>query len=277
MKTGQITTVEKVINNEILKYWTYPVFNGGTKIVSVVSYARIITKQKKMEQELIQAEKLKGIGQLAAGVAHELNNPICSILGFTELIKESIGKTNPLNELLNDIIDSAKRSKQIVTGLLEYARQSVSNVGFHNIEGVIDRTISLVEHNLKIKGINVVRDNEENLPMIKIDSQKTTQVFVNIISNSIDALAKGGRLSITTQRENEKFVSVRFHDDGCGIPIENINQIFNPFFTTKEVGSGTGLGLSIAREIIEQQNGTIDVESEVGKWTEFKIAFPVIL
>lgn len=275
LTTGKIVTVEKVIKGEVLKYWAYPVLNDRTKIENVVCCARIITDHKKLEKELIQSEKLKGIGQLAAGVAHELNTPLCAILGFSELMKESIEKNNPLHEFLDDIIDSAKESRDIVTGLLEYARHSISTVDFHDVESVVDRTISLVKPSLTLKEINVIRERTENLPEIRINIHKTVQVFMNIMSNAVDAMSQGGKLKITTQQEDGDYISISFSDDGCGISEQDMNQIFDPFFTTKDEGMGTGLGLSVVREIIEQQNGTIDVVSEVGKGTTFRISFPV--
>lgn len=274
-ESKDITITEKSIKGEILKYWTYPVFNGEKELVSVVSYGRNITNQKRIEQQLIQSEKLTGIGRLAAGVAHELNNPLASILGFSELMLESIGKDSPLHEFLIDIIESANQSKKIVTGLLEYARQSVSKTGSHNIIKVIDRTVSLVKHTLKVKEISVIVDNEEDLPGIKVDMQKTIQVFLNIITNAIDSMPDGGKLFIKTRKESDKYISVGFRDSGIGIPEENLNKIFDPFFTTKEAGIGTGLGLSICLGIIEQQNGKIDVKSEFGKGTTFKISLPI--
>ncbi len=274
-KTKQVTITEKLIKGEILKYWTYPVFNGGNELESIVSYGRNITNQKQIEQQLIQSEKLTGIGRLAAGVAHELNNPLSSILGFSELMQESIDEDNPLNEFLTDIIESAKQSKKIVTGLLEYARQSVSKKSSHNVMNVIDRTVSLVKHTLKVKEINVIVDGERDLPKVKIDMQKTIQAFLDIITNAIDAMPDGGKLFIEAKKETDKYVSVSLRDTGIGIPEENLNKIFDPFFTTKEVGKGTGLGLSICLGIIEQQNGKIDAESELGKGTTFKISLPI--
>ena len=272
---GKAVTVEKVINGEVLNYSTSPLPCDRTNAENVICCGRIITVQKRLEQELIQSEKLKGIGQLAAGVAHELNTPLCSILGFSELLKESIEKNNPGHEFIDDIIDSAKESRDIVTGLLEYARQSISTVVLQNIESSVDRAISLVRPFLTLKDINVIRKRTEDLPKIRINLQKTVQVFMNIITNAVDAMSKGGKLIIATQQEDGDCLSISFSDDGCGISEQDIDQVFDPFFTTKNEDMGTGLGLSIASEIVEQQNGTITVVSEVGEGTTFKISFPV--
>jgi len=275
LESGKVITVEKSLRGEILKYWTYPVYNGKNTIENIVSYSRIITEQKRIEQALIQSEKLKGIGQLAAGVAHELNNPLCAILGFSELLKESIKETDSNYELVNDIIASVQQSKKLVEGLLDYSRQSVTNISYYAIKDVITNTITLIKYKLRMKKINIDIKYEKDLPKVKIDMQKTVQAFLNIITNSIDASPKEGSIVIRTGRHGEEYVSVAFCDNGCGIPQENISQIFNPFFTTKEIGQGTGLGLSIAHSIIEQQNGKIRVESELGKGSIFEILFPV--
>lgn len=274
-ESNKITIIEKYIKGEILKYWTYPIFNDKNELVNIVSYGRNITNQKQIEYRLIQSEKLTGIGRLAAGVAHELNNPLTSILGFAELISESFNRDSSLNEYLTEIIESAKQGKKIVMDLLEYARQSVSKFDSYNIGEVINKTISLVSHTLKIKKIKVVTDSEDNLPNVVIDIQKTMQVFLNIITNAIDACPNGGELFIKTKKESKGYVLISFHDTGVGIRQEDLNKIFDPFFTTKSIGKGTGLGLSICLGIIEQQRGKIKVESDSGKGTTVKISLPV--
>jgi len=275
MKSGEIVTIEKTLRGEILKYWTYPVYSGNNVIENIVSYSRIITVQKKMEWELVRSEKLKGIGQLAAGAAHEINNPLCSILGFSELIQESISKTDKSYKFLNDIIESTLQAKRIVDGLLEYSRQTISRTRYFSISEIITKTIDLTKYQQRIKNISVKLKKGNNLPKVKIDMQKTVQAFLNIILNGIDASGVGGTIFISAQWHGKDYVSVKFQDCGCGIPQENISNIFDPFFTTKDVGKGTGLGLSIAQSIIEQQNGKIRVESELGKGSTFEVLFPV--
>jgi len=275
LESGKVITVEKSLRGEILKYWTYPVYNGKNTIENIVSFSRIITRQKRIEQELIQSEKSKGIGQLAAGVAHELNNPLCAILGFSELLKESIKETDANYGMVNDIIESVQQSKKLVQGLLDYSRQSVTNTDYYSISDVVIHAISMSKYKLRMKKLNIDLHYGNDLPKVKIDMQKTVQAFLNIIMNSIDASPKEGSIFIRADRHGEEYVSITFCDNGCGIPQENISQIFNPFFTTKEVGQGTGLGLSIAHSIIEQQNGKIRVESELGKGSTFEILLPV--
>ena len=274
LKSGEVITLEKELRGEILKYWTYPVFDSNHSIINIVSYARIITGQKKTEQELIHSERLQGIGRLAAGTAHEINNPLCSILGYAELIQELIPADDPSYELLGDIIESAQQGKKIVAGLLEYSRQSVSYTNYCSIHDVIGKAASLIKLQ-KEKKITFDIKNGTGLPEVKIDMQKTVQALLNIILNAIDASPDGGTIDISAQQHGKDYISVKVRDRGCGIPEENESLIFNPFFTTKEVSKGTGLGLSIAQGIIEQQHGKIIVDSELGEGSTFEVLFPV--
>ena len=274
LKSGTVETVEKEIRGEVMKYWTYPVYNGNKKIENIVSYSRIITEQKRIEQELANSEKLRSIGQLAAGVAHELNNPLCAILGFSGLLKESLEETDSRYELVKDIIDAVTQSKKLVAGLLDYSRQSVINIDYFSIQDIIDHSITLSKYKLRQNKITVDTKFQKDLPNVNIDLQKTVHAILNIIMNAIDVTQENGTIEIDAHLYSDDYVSMTIQDNGCGIPPENLSQIFNPFFTTKEVGKGTGLGLSIAQSIIEQQNGKIMVESELGKGSTFEILFP---
>ncbi len=276
LESGNVKTMEKEIRGEILKYWIYPVFDNKKSIKNIVSCARIITEQKRIEQELIRAEKLKGIGILAAGAAHEINNPLCSILGYSELIKESISKTDSIYEFVNDIIESVKQAKKITSGLLEYSKQNVNTLDYCNIDNVVNKAITLVKYQTKDKQISISFKDEQNLPKVQIDMLKTVHAFLNIILNGIEASPRNGTIAIAAQRNGEDYISVTFTDRGCGISQENLSSIFNPFFTTKETGKNTGLGLSIAHSIIEQQNGEIMVESKLGKGSTFEVLFPIM-
>ncbi len=275
LESGNVKTIEKELRGEILKYWIYPVFDNKKSIKNIVSYARVITEQKRIEQELIRAEKLKGVSKLAAGAAHEINNPLCSILGYSGLILESISKTDTVYEFVQDIIESVEQAKKITTGLLEYSKQYVNSPVYCSIDDVVNKAITLVKYQTKDRQISINFKDEKDLPKVQIDMLKTVHAFLNIILNGIEASPKRGSIAISAQRNGEDYISVTFHDKGCGIPQENISLIFNPFFTTKEAGKGTGLGLSIAHSIIEQQNGKIIVESELGKGSTFEVLFPV--
>lgn len=275
LESGRVTTIEKELNGEILKYWTYPVYDVNNTIKNIVSCSRIITDQKRMEWELIRSKKLKWTGQLAAWTAHEINSPLCSILGFSELMKESISETDPSCELLSEIIKSALQGKKIVHWLLEYSRQSVNCGTYYNISAVLKKAVDFIKYQQRLKEVSINLKIEKGLPKVKIDMQKTVQAVLNIILNGIEASTKGGKILISAQRYGEGYISVTFSDDGNGIPQENISHIFDPFFTTKEFAKGTGLGLSIAQSIIEQQNGEIKVKSESGKGSTFEVLFPV--
>ncbi|MBW7995923.1 MAG: PAS domain-containing protein [Candidatus Glassbacteria bacterium] len=275
LESGETVTVEKELRGEILKYWTYPVYDENNTVVSIVSCARIITGQKRMEQELVRSEKLKGIGQLAAGVAHEINNPLCSIIGYTQLIQESLPKSDPNHAFLIDVLESAVQAKRIVDGLLEYSRQSVYSTRLCGIGNVIKKTLELVKYQLSAKKISVSCEIADGLPRVKIDIQKTIQAFLNILLNALEASPEGGTVFIDARRNGDDCLIVRLRDEGCGISSDDISNIFNPFFTTKDVGKGTGLGLSIAQGIFEHQNAKIKVESELGKGTCFEVQLPV--
>ena len=276
LDSGNVKTIEKKIRGENLKYWTYPVFDDDKKIKNIVSYARIITEQQKMEQELIQTEKFKWIGRLAAGIAHEINNPLCSILVNAEMILETMLKTDSKYDIVQDIATSVKHAKKITSGFLDYSRQQVYTPVSCGINEIVNKAITLVKFYQKEKRTSIDFTCEKDLPNIKADMLKTIQAFLNIISNGIDASPVEGTITISAQRHGDDAVSVTFRDEGCGITQEIIPQIFDPFFTTKDFGKGTGLGLSIALGIIEQQNGAISVDSEVGKGSSFEVVFPVI-
>ncbi len=274
LETGEGVTVEKIVNNEILRYWTYPIYNDKNNIEVIVSCSRIITDQKKSEQELLRFDKLIGIGQLAAGLIHELNNPLCSIIGFAQLLKESNRYDDAGLELVGDIIDCAQQSKATVSGLLEYARSAPTESDFHCVVSIIEKALSMLMFSIKYNNIKVKREYQSGIPMVYVDYQDTLQTFLNIMTNAIDAMPDEGELLIKARKLDEMRMVVSVTDNGCGIAEENISNIFNPFFTTKKVGKGTGLGLSNVYSIMKK-NGTIDVESEVGRGTTFTLTFPI--
>ena len=275
LESGKIITIEKELRGETLKYWTYPVYDKKNLLSYIISYGRIVTDQKRIERELINSEKLKGIGQLAAGLAHEINNPLCSIIGYSQLIQESIPETDPMHELVIAIVESADQAKRIIDNLLEYSRQSVYSIKYYNIHDVITKILALTTFQQRVKKISVACDIENDLPKLKIDMQKTVQAFLDILLNGIEFSPKGGKILISAHRNDDNYVVVKLTDNGCGISSENIPNIFNPFFTTKEIGKGMGLGLSIALSIIEQQHGKIRVASEIGKGSTFEVLLPI--
>ncbi|MEO0136640.1 MAG: cache domain-containing protein [candidate division WOR-3 bacterium] len=229
--------------------------------------------EKAMEQ-LVQNEKLSAIGRLAAGIAHEINNPLTAILINSHLIKEKMQEDSKLREKLDMIIDETQRCAKIVSGLLEFSRQTPPEMKLISINEIINKTLILFESVFLANNIKVEIDLDKNLPPIMADESKIKQVLTNILLNSIDAMPNGGNLKICSQSSgDDRFVEIVITDSGIGIPRENLDRIFDPFFTTKK-SKGTGLGLSISYGIIQQHNGSIEVQSEVNKGTTVKIKLP---
>jgi signal transduction histidine kinase/DNA-binding response OmpR family regulator len=225
------------------------------------------------QEQLVQAEKLASIGQLAAGVAHEINNPIGVILGFSQILLKRTPEENPVYKPLATIEREGLRCKRIVQDLLDFARQGKPMLSRVNINDVIEAASDLMPHHMSSKEVVVIRDYAPDLPLVLGDENQLQQVFVNILLNAYQALPAGGQLRITS-RSMDGQVQAVFTDTGIGIPAENLKRIFDPFFTTKEVGQGTGLGLSVSYGIIEQHGGTIEVESEPNAGATFVVRLP---
>ncbi len=232
------------------------------------------TELREMQDYLIQSEKLASLGKMAAGVAHEINNPLTSILINTHLMLEKLDKKDDFYENLSLIADETSRCTQIVKGLLEFARQSPPQKAFTDINLLVERTTQLLENQASFQNIRIVKDLDRTLPPIKLDRSKIQQVFWNLMLNACEAMPKGGQLLISVRLSaDKKYVEVRFIDSGVGIPKEHINRLFDPFFTTKS--SGSGLGLAVSYGIIQQHQGKIEVKSEPGQGTVFTLSFPV--
>lgn len=232
-----------------------------------------ITDQKemaKLEKQLMQSEKLATLGKLAAGVAHEINNPLTSISLHTQIMLKKTRDENT-NGKLKIINKEANRAARIVKGLLEFARQSEPKLNPVDINTEIEKVLIILDPQLN--GIRVTI-TFEHLPLIMADSEQIQQVIMNMLTNSIQSMAAEGEIIIKTAAKKEN-IEISITDNGCGIPHDNIGKIFDPFFTTKRQGEGTGLGLSICYGIIKQHNGSIDVKSEVGRGTTFTIKLPI--
>ena len=226
------------------------------------------------QEQLLQSEKLASIGQLAAGVAHEINNPMGVILGFAQGILKTLPEDNPLKKPLTTMEKESLRCKRIVQNLLDFARHSEPTLQPTNINELIDASCDLVEHQNSLQNVQLVKGYNPALPSIMADPNQLQQVFINVMLNSYQAMPDGGTLHLTTRTVGSE-LQVVFADTGTGIPPENVQNIFDPFFTTKEVGEGTGLGLSVSYGIIKAHGGDIEVESQVGKGTTFVIKLPL--
>jgi signal transduction histidine kinase len=236
-----------------------------------------IDRLQKTQQQLIQAAKLSSIGQLSAGVAHELNNPLSGVLIYTRLMKEKLVKnTIDKEQLQNNLtkIESAiEYCTGIIRGLLDFARQTEPLLRPVTVSRAIDKALSLVEHQPKLQLLEVARDEPSDLPLVVADFNQLVQVFINLLVNAIQSMENKGKITIHTGAE-EGWVKMSISDTGCGIPEENMDKIFTPFFTTKEDIKGVGLGLAVSHGIIERHGGRIETQSEVGKGSTFTIFMP---
>ncbi len=227
-----------------------------------------------MQARVAQSERLASVGMLAAGVAHEINNPLGGILALTALTLEDIPADSPDRENLEEVIKQTERCRDIVKGLLEFSRQSEVHTEPVDLNRILEETLALISRQSIFLNIEVVKELDPDLPEVMADRSQFQQVFMNIIMNAVQAMEEKGRVTLVTRRAGEDRVEILISDTGRGIPAEKIDRIFDPFFTTKASGQGTGLGLSIAYGIVSKHRGTITVESEEGRGSTFTIRVP---
>ena len=231
---------------------------------------------ERIQAQLIRSEKLASLGELVAGIAHEINNPLTGILVFSSLISNDSRLDPALKSDLDTIIQETERCAVIVKGLLDFSRESVPQKIWTSLNEILDASLALVKNQAQFQTIAIVLDYSPDIPAILADPHQLEQVFINILLNASHAMEAGGTLKIATKLcEVHGGVVVKIADTGCGIPEENMSRIFDPFFTTKET-SGTGLGLSVSYGIINSHGGIIEVESTVGVGTTFTIHLPII-
>ncbi len=262
-------------DNKFLEVTLSPLIDFETKeIFGVIAATEDITEKKKLEAQLIHSAKMSGVGQLAAGVAHEFNNILSGIIGYTSLAITR-GDIDSVRKDLKVIEKACDRAVEIVNKLLSFSRQKGEKFQVAQIESVIDDALGLVEHTFETEGIRILRSYEK-VPAIRLNLGEIQQVFLNMAINSKHAMPNGGAIAISTKLDGN-YVRIDFSDTGVGIPPENLSRIFEPFFTTKlseGSKSGTGLGLSVIYAIIERHGGRIEVSSEVNKGTTFTILLP---
>jgi two-component system NtrC family sensor kinase len=228
-------------------------------------------------RKVMESERLAVIGQLAADVAHELNNPLQGIVTYSHLLLEKMTPDDSRRPSVEKIANQATRCVTIIRGLLDFSRPKKPHKQLTDLRITIDECLSLVEDRVLFHNIEVVRDYQEDLPPTVVDPAQMQQVFMNLITNAAEAMDGVGRLTVTTRLNAEqRVVQAVFRDTGHGISEENMGRIFDPFFTTKEIGHGTGLGLAISFGIVKEHGGTIVVESEDGVGTAFTIELPVL-
>lgn len=250
----------------------------------VLLFKRDITLEKEYQDKFYQAEKMATVGTLAAGVAHEINNPLAAISGFAEGLQRRVDRMEDRVEkdLLEDfqeytstIINECIRCRDIVRTLLTFSRPVSSRLNVVDINGCIHDTLYILQHHLKDRhGVEVITDLEPELPQIMGDESQLKQVIINLITNAFDATGEGGKIYITTRTGNLGKVELIVEDTGCGIPVEIQDKLFEPFFTTKQVGKGIGIGLSMCYNIVQHHHGEIFVCSDMGKGASFKVTLP---
>jgi signal transduction histidine kinase len=237
-----------------------------------------IEEKEKARHKLIQSEKLAALGTVAAGVAHEVKNPLAIIVQGVAFLKTSLYNDARLLDVVGRIEKSALRADNIVRGLLSFSRDISLKMEEMDIAPVIDETLSFVDDQIRHKNIHVKRLYASDLPKIIMDSNQIKQVFINLFMNAIEAMQEGGILGIRTEQKKDErdqvYVRIIVSDTGEGIPEDRIRRIFDPFFTTKNTDGNTGLGLSITKGIIDKHHGTIEIESEPGRGTRVLIGLP---
>lgn len=271
---------------------------AGTLEEHVGYLERVNRDLKNAQQELINSEKLASVGRLAAGVAHEVGNPLGAILGYTGMLIRGVKDEETQSDFLKRIEKEIKKIDDIIKELLDYSRPTQLDIKKVAVNTVIKETISFLSHQKNFVKIDLTMKLDETIPLVMADGNQLQQVLMNIILNSVDAIKEDGRLDIISSlftpkggtlhhrrrndeerqdivRQVEKQVQITLKDNGSGIKNEDLNHIFDPFFTTKDPGKGTGLGLSISQRIIETFNGRLEVKSEWGKGTTFIISLPV--
>lgn len=245
-----------------------------------IENAKLYEEMREIEKSLHRADKLAALGTLASSVAHEIRNPLVSIKTFTQLAPRKFDNREFLDMFQTIIPEELERVENILNQLLNFGRSSQPEFHSINVEEIIDSILTLMNTELSKSNIKVIKLYGKDVPQITADGEQLKQVFMNIVLNAIQAMPEGGNLRIVTSlgqevviRDTAEFVTIKFEDTGCGISQENLNDLFNPFFTTKN--GGTGLGLSISRRIIEEHKGHIRVESKEGKGTIFTIGLPL--
>jgi signal transduction histidine kinase/CheY-like chemotaxis protein len=233
-----------------------------------------MTELKQTQAQLVQSTKLAAIGELAANIAHEINNPLTTVLGFASFIAERLKPEDPMREELTLIQDEASRARDIVRDLLQFSRQRDFMPETASLNQVLEQVITMVRRQGAFGSVTVNEQYAPDLPGAELDVSRIKQVFLNIINNAVYVMPNGGSLTVRTAADS-RGVRVDFEDTGPGIAPEHRDRIFDPFFTTKPEVSGTGLGLSVSLGIVQSHGGTIDVQSELGKGTTFSVILPL--
>ena len=233
-------------------------------------------KLKEAQAQLAQSEKMASLGQLAAGVAHEINNPLTGILFYSNLALESLPEDSSLREDLGYVIEDVHRCKDIVKNLLAYSRQTSPSKNIIQLNDMIAQSLNLFRDQKLFGNIKVVKELSDEMMLVHVDKNQMSQVIINLVMNAVAAMNEKGTLTFRTYRDKAlQKVYLEVSDSGCGIPEANMSKIFDPFFTTKELGKGTGLGLSTAYGIVQENGGAISVKETTPNGTTFLVELPI--
>lgn len=278
MQTGEPYSVEHYLaeSGTWVQESGSPLFGNNGELIGTVNIAKDVTQFKQMEQKLIMSDRLASIGELVSGIAHELNNPLTGVIGFSQLLLEK-DVADDIKEDLAVISSESQRAARIVKNLLTFARKHTPVKQPSNMNTIIDDVLKLREYEQKVNNIEVIKRFDANIPEIMMDNFQMQQVILNIIINAEYFMMEShnrGTINIVTEKLDD-LMRITISDDGPGIPPENLGRIFDPFYTTKEVGKGTGLGLSICHGIIIEHGGYMYAKSEPGQGASFVIEFPL--
>jgi two-component system NtrC family sensor kinase len=252
---------------------TYPLLENGD-VIGAIEISRDITNDINVQKAMMQQEKLASVGRLSAGVAHEINNPLTTILTTAMLILEDLDPQDPNYQELETITKETLRCRKIVTSLLDFARQSTPSRKPCDINNVVNESVVLTNKQAAFKDVALIYEPGADIPLVQLDKGQIQQSLINLIINAVEATDAGGTISISTvYKPQPETIEVAVSDTGAGISETDLVRIFDPFYTTKD--NGNGLGLAITHGIIEQHNGTIEVHSRLGRGTTFTIKLPI--
>ncbi|RYD04494.1 hypothetical protein N752_14065 [Desulforamulus aquiferis] len=261
-------------NDKRYLFRTENIIEGG-QAVGAVMIAWESTEGVLVEKYLSQKDKMAMIGELAAGIAHEIRNPLTSVRGLVQIMVQKCKINDPAREHAEIILSEIDSINNIIKELLLLARRSSPNLSFASLPAVLDHVLLLLEGEASCRGIEITRDYQDNLPLVVLDEDQIRQVFLHLATNAINAMPTGGKLTISVKyNETMGVVQTVFQDEGIGISEENISRIFHPFFTTR--AEGTGLGLPVSCQIVDNHGGTLSVQSIYGKGSAFTVQLPLV-
>ena len=262
---------------------SHPLFDEHGLVHRVIDLSRDITEEIADRTRILHDDKMTSLGKLSASVVHEINNPLTGILNFTKLIQRTLKNWAPreaelgqINNYLEMIYNETSRVSKTVSNLLAFSRKTKPEFNPLDLNGLIAETVSLTQYQMRLQDITVERQLASDLLPVMGDQGWMKQAILNLVLNAIDAMPKGGTLTLTTNNSQDRQVVMKVADTGVGIPKESFSQIFEPFYTTKKAGSGVGLGLAVVYGIVQDHKGSITVDSVVGQGTSFTIILPAI-